>query len=298
MRTTKGEKLFNGFNVLFMLLLSVLFLYPYLNQLAVSFNDGSDTAYGGITIFPRVWTLENYEAVLSNESFLRAAFVTVSRVVIGTASGLFVTMAAAYALLKKDLPGRNLFLTMLLIPTFIQGGMIPNFMLFRSLDLINSFWVYIFPSMFVFYNMLVMRAYLGTIPISLEESAKLDGANSAQILFKLYLPLSMPVVATISLWIAVMHWNDWTTTLLYVQSSNVQTLQFMLYKILKESELMMQMAVERSMQSSGESAASPRITPTSVRAATLIVSTLPIVMVYPFVQKHFVKGVMLGAIKE
>lgn len=298
MRASNGERLFNGFNMLLMLLLSALFLYPYLNQLAVSFNDGNDTAYGGITIFPRVWTLENYEAVLSNESFLRAAFVTVSRVVIGTATGLIMTMAAAYALLKKDLPGRNLFLTLLLIPTFIQGGLIPNFILFRELDLINSFWVYIFPSMFVFYNMLIMRAYLGTIPVSLEESAKLDGANSVQILFKLYLPLSMPVVATISLWIAVMHWNDWTTTLLYVQSSNMQTLQFMLYKILKESELMMQMAVERSMQGSGESASMPRITPTSVRAATLIVSTLPIVMVYPFVQKHFVKGVMLGAIKE
>ncbi|THF80352.1 carbohydrate ABC transporter permease [Cohnella fermenti] len=298
MRTTRGEKVFQTLNMALLSLLSILFLYPYLNQLAISLNDGADTAYGGITIFPRVWTLENFAAVFSNESFTRALFVTVARVVVGTATGLVVTLAASYALLNKKLPGRNAFLTLLLIPTFIQGGLIPTFMLYRELHLINNFWVYILPSIFVFYNMLIMRAYLETIPASLEESAKLDGANSIQILFKLYLPLSMPVVATISLWIAVTHWNDWTTTLMFVQDTRTQTLQFMLYKVLKESELMMQMAVERSMQGGESSGAMPTITPTSVRAATLIVSTLPIVMVYPFIQKHFVKGVMLGAIKE
>jgi len=290
--------IFNGFNLLLMTVLSAIFLYPYLNQLAVSLNDGSDTAFGGITIYPRVWTLANYKTVFANDLFVSAIVVTVLRVVIGTATGLFFTLAAAYALLKKSLPGRNVFITLFLLPTFIQGGLIPTFMLYRDLHLINSFWVYIIPAIFSFYNMIIIRTYLGTIPASLEESANLDGANSAQVLFRIYVPLSMPVLATVSLWLAVMHWNDWTTTLMFVLNPKYHTLQFILYKILKESELIMQMSVDQSMQGDSGSANMPRITPESVRAATLIVSTLPIVALYPFIQKHFVKGVMLGAIKE
>ncbi|MDF2924174.1 MAG: binding-protein-dependent transport system inner rane component [Paenibacillaceae bacterium] len=292
-----GERTFTIGNIALMCLLSVVFLYPYLNQLAVSLNDGNNTALGGITIYPRVFTLDNYRTILSNSSFHSAIVVTVARVVIGTFTGLFFTLAAAYALSKRDLPARTLIITFLIIPTFIHGGLIPTFILYRYTHLINSFWVYILPSLFSFYNMVVIRAYLNTIPDSLEESAMLDGANSIQILFRVYLPLCMPVVATISLWLAVMHWNDWTTTLMFVQSSKYHTLQFIMYRILKESELIMQMAVEQSMQG-GSDAHVPKVTPEATKAATLIVSTLPIVMVYPFIQKHFVKGVMLGAVKE
>ncbi len=298
MKRSLGERAFGIANILFMSLLCIVFLYPYVNQLAVSLNDGADTARGGITLFPRVFTLENYITVLTNGAFHSAIVVTVLRVILGTATGLFFTLAAAYALSKKELPGRGFFITMLIIPTFISGGLIPTFMLYKELHLINNFWVYIIPAAFSFYNMIVIRSYLYTIPASLEESAMLDGANTYQILFRIYLPLCMPVIATISLWLAVMHWNDWTTTLMFVQKQKYHTLQFILYRILKESELIMQMAVDRAMQGDTSGAGVPRVTPEATKAATLIVSTLPIVAVYPFVQKYFVKGVMLGAVKE
>jgi putative aldouronate transport system permease protein len=298
MRISNGEKIFNVFNVALMLLLCIVFLFPYLNQLAISLNDGRDTAFGGITVYPRDFTLQNYKTVFSNDSFNTALLISVLRVIIGTITGVVVTTATAYALTKKDLPGRTFFITLLLIPTFIDGGLIPTFILYRNLDLINHFWVYIIPGLFSFYNMIIIRTYLNTIPASLEESAVLDGANSLQILTRIYLPLAKPVIATVSLWLAVAHWNDWVTSLMFVQSKDLHTLQFVLYRVLKESELVMQMAVEQSMQGGTIDQNAPSVTPEAVKAATLIVSTLPILIVYPFLQKYFVKGVMLGAIKE
>ncbi|WP_158560645.1 carbohydrate ABC transporter permease [Paenibacillus contaminans] len=298
MRISIGGKIFNVFNVALMMLLCVVFLFPYLNQLAISLNDGRDTAFGGITVYPRAFTLQNYKTVFSNDSFNTALMISVLRVIIGTITGVVLTTATAYALTKRDLPARTFFITLLLIPTFIDGGLIPTFILYRYLDLINHFWVYIIPGLFSFYNMIIIRTYLNTIPASLEESAVLDGANSLQILTRIYLPLAKPVIATVSLWLAVAHWNDWVTSLMFVQSKDLHTLQFVLYRVLKESELIMQMAVEQSMQGGTIDQNAPSVTPEAVKAATLIVSTLPILIVYPFLQKYFVKGVMLGAIKE
>lgn len=297
MKRSVPEKIFNVFNIGIMISTSIIFLYPYINQLAISLNEGQDTGYGGITIYPRVFTLDNYMTVFGNDLFFQSFMISILRVIIGTAVGIFITLTAAYALSKKRLPGKNFFITMLIIPMFINGGIIPKFVLYRHLDLINSFWVYIWPSAYAFYNMIIMRTYLSSLPDSLEESAMIDGANPIQILIKIYIPLSMPVIATISLWLAVMHWNDWTTTLLFVTSKKYHTLQYILYRIFKEAELIMQMAVEKAMEGEADSIAGV-VTPESVKASTLIVSTLPIVVLYPFLQKYFVKGVMIGAIKE
>ena len=298
-RMTGPERVFNVFNMTLMVLACVIFLYPYVNQLAISVNAAADTALGGITIFPRKLSKENYEMVLGNDMFINAFVVSVFRVLSGTLLSLCATYFAAYALSKKTLPGRNIFTTILIIPMFISGGMIPTFILYRELKMMNTFWVYILPGMFAFYNMIIFRTFLRTIPESLEESVMLDGANSVQIMLYIYVPLSAPVIACISLWIAVHHWNDWTSTLLFANTKKLHTLQFMMYRLLKESEVLMQIAADRARQglALGQETA-PTVTPESIKATTLMVSTLPIVIVYPFLQKYFVKGIMIGAIKE
>jgi len=298
-RRSKGERVFELFNILLMILLSIVFLYPYVNQLAISLNDARDTARGGVYLWPRTVTWDNYDAIFKNTQFVNASVVSVMRVLVGTLMALFVTYSAAYALSKRTLPGRMGITTYLLIPMFISGGLIPTFVLFRFIGIMNTFWVYILPGLFSFYNMIIFRTFLHTIPSSLEESVMLDGANSIQIMTHIYIPLSMPVIATVTLWLAVGQWNDWTTTLFFVQSKALHTLQYMMYRLLKESELIVQMVAERARQglASSESEAA-KITPESMKAATLMMSTLPIVCVYPFLQKYFVKGIMIGAIKE
>ena len=298
-RMTGQERVFNIFNMALLIITCVVFLYPYINQFAISINAASDTALGGVTIFPRVLSKENYEMVLGNDMFINAFSISVTRVLAGTLLSLCVTYSAAYAISKRTLPGRNIFVTILIIPMFISGGLIPTFILYRELKIINTFYAYILPGMFAFYNMIIFRTFLRTIPESLEESFMLDGANSVQIMFYIFIPLSAPVIACIALWVAVHHWNDWTSTLLFVQTRRLHTLQFMMYRLLKESEVMMQIAADRARQglALGQDTA-PTITPESIKAATLMVSTLPIVVVYPFLQKYFVKGIMIGAIKE
>ena len=298
-RRSRGERAFEAFNVSLMVLLSVVFLYPYVNQLAISLNDARDTAKGGVYFWPRALSMENYDAIVRNSQFTNAAFVSVMRVLVGTAMALIVTYSAAYALSKKTLPGRMGITTYLLIPMFISGGLIPTFVLYRFIGIMNSFWVYVLPGLFSFYNMIIFRTFLNTIPPSLEESVMLDGANSVQIMAYIYVPLSMPVIATVTLWLAVGQWNDWVSTLYFVQTKSLHTLQYMMYRLLKESELIVQIMAERARMGlvSSESSGAT-ITPESMKAATLIVSTLPIVCVYPFLQKYFVRGIMIGAIKE
>lgn len=298
MKKTIGERLFGVFNIVFMIFLCIVTLYPYINQLAVSLNDGQDTIFGGISFYPRKFTLENYITVFTNSGFANSLFISVARVVAGTALGIILITGAAYAMTKKDLPGRSFLITFLIIPTFISGGLIPTYILYRYLHLMNKFLVYIIPMAFVFYYMIIVRTYLQSIPVSLEESALIDGANEVQILFRIMLPLSMPVMATVILWLGVMHWNDWTTSLYFVTKKNIFTLQFIMYKVVKEAELVNEMATARAMTAGGGNAQPIKVTPESVKAATIIVATLPIVMLYPFLQKYFIKGVMIGAIKE
>lgn len=298
MKASKGERIFGLFNILFMVVLIVITLYPYINQLAVSLNDGRDTAFGGITIFPRVFTWKNYITVFSNSGFSASVCISVLRVCAGTLTGLILTTGAAYALTKKELPGRNAFITFLIVPMFISGGLIPTFMLYRYLNLMNNFLVYVLPAAFGFFNMVIIRTYLQSIPASMEESAIIDGANDLQVLMKIMLPLSMPVMATVSLWMAVGHWNDWITSLYFITRKELFTLQYIMYKVVKEAELVNEMITLNTRISSGNTVQAAKVTPESVKAATIIVTTIPIVILYPFLQKYFVKGVMVGAIKE
>lgn len=295
MKRSLGEKVFQVCNYAFMLLLIVVMLYPYINQLAISLNEGMDTMMGGITIFPRKFTLDNYKTVFSNQSFLDAVVISVTRVIFATGISLTVVFSAAYGLTRRKLPHKRGLTLYLMLPSYITAGVIPIYILYSYLNLINNYLVYILPTAFAFYNMVIIRSFLQELPPSIEESAKIDGANDIQIMFRIIMPLSLPVMATVALWISVGAWNDWTTTLMYVTEKSLYPLQYLMMRLIKESSLAREMAKESAAVQTGIMA---KPTPESVKAASLITTTLPIIMVYPFLQKYFIKGVTLGAVKE
>ncbi|MEG6613579.1 carbohydrate ABC transporter permease [Pseudoclostridium thermosuccinogenes] len=298
--TSTRYKIFRVFNVLFMLVIIVITLFPYLHVLAKSLNEGIDASRGGITIFPRVFTWDNYKTVLGDRNIFNAATITIARVVIGTLLSLIVQYCAAYVMAKKDFIGKTVLLLFLIIPNFINAGLIPTFMLYHRLGLINNFLVYILPGLFSFYNMIIIRTYIkSTIPDSLEESAKMDGANEITVLLRIFLPLSKPILATVSLWVAVGLWNDWITTLYYVTRNRLFTLQYMLMRVIRESEAVLNMIAEAVKEGRDMNDLQQQIktTPESLISAQIIITSVPIILVYPFFQKYFVKGVMIGAIK-
>lgn len=272
-------------------------LFPYLHVLAKAFNEGMDASRGGILIWPRKFTLENFVVILSGDTFKNALGVSVARVLIGVVLGLFVQFSAAYALTKDKFFGKNVIKTLFVVSMYFSAGLIPIYVLYSQIKLLNSFWVYILPTLFSYHNIIIIKTFIQTtIPVSLEESALLDGANEMHVFFKIILPLSKPILATVALWIMVAHWNDWTTTMYYIKKPDLYTLQYIMMQIVKESERaqkLMAAALESGMSAENVS----QTTTEAVSAAQVIVSTIPIICVYPFLQKYFVKGLMLGSVK-
>ena len=296
MKLSKSYKTFLVVNATVLILLSAVLIYPYLNQLAIALNDGNDSALGGITIFPRKFTMINFTTILSDQSVGKATLVSVLRTVLNVVIHLFVTFSAAYALTRRNLKGRSVINKLFMLTMYLNAGTIPTYILFRYLGLINNFWVYVLPYSFSFYNMIIMRSFIQELPIALEESALLDGANEFTILMKIIVPLSKPVLATIALWVAVGQWNDYSGTLMYVTDKNLFTLQYLMLRIIKQGEALKQIGLDQAM-GADTSAATAQTTSESIKAAMLIVSTVPILCIYPFLQKYFVKGVTLGAVK-
>lgn len=293
-----GSRIFDILNVVFMILLAVVLIFPYVNVLAKAFNDAADSARGGITFYPRVFTLENFKTIFSDSTTLTAAIISVSRVLIAVVLSLLVQFSAAYALSKKTFPGKKFFVTLYMIPMFITAGQVPLYVIITKLNLLNTFWVYILPFLFSFYNIVIIRTFIqSTIPESIEESALIDGANEVIMFFKLILPLSKPILATIALWVMVQHWNDWTATLYYIRKQDLFTLQYIMMQLVKETDRMQKMqqaAIEAGMP---VEEIKNKISSESLIAAQVIVTTIPIICVYPFLQKYFVKGIMMGSVK-
>lgn len=298
MKTFKREKsdyVIDAVIYLVMGMILIITLYPFLNILAISFNDSVDTVKGGVGILPRVFTLDNYKQVFENDNLISAFFVSVARTLIGVVTSLISSCMFAYTLSRKDFMCRKVFSIMLLITLYVSGGLVPDYMLIRHLGLINNFWVYIIPALINGWNVIVIRSYIDSLPLSIQESAQVDGANDFVIFYKIVLPLSLPVIATISLFIAVGQWNAWMDTYLYCASKDyLSTLQFELVKI----QLATQTAADASQSLTSTSLDTvSRVSPTSVRMAITVVATLPILFVYPFVQKYFISGMTLGAVK-
>ena len=297
-RMSVSRRIFVVCNTVFLLLLSFAFIAPYLNILAKSFNSAKDTMLGGVTFFPRVFTLDNYDIVLKDPNIGHSAIISVLRVISGSLFSLFLQYSVAYVLLRRGLPFRKAIVMFFTIPMFINGGLISEYIIYAKLNLYNSFLIYVLPASFSFYNMVIIRTYLQGIPESLIESARLDGAGEFTILWKIMLPLSMPIVATILLWCAVAHWNDWARTLYFVDNPDLYTLQYRLMLAKKDADSLTQMIQNALETGRPLGTIDTDISGESVQAAQTIITTVPIVLTYPFFQRYFVSGVTMGSVKE
>ncbi len=284
-----GEKVFDTFNILFLGLICFSFLYPFWYLLAVSIADPNRQAMTQIVFLPSYFSLESYANVLSSRYVYLGFMWSVIRTVLGTAIALVLCYNLAYCLSKKYLPNRNFWTMLLVITMFVNGGMVPNFLLIRDLQMMNSIWSLVLPGCISAYNITIMRNFLMSIPDSLEESARIDGANDLTILYKIVFPLSLPILATVGLWDAVGHWNAWFDSMIYISDPERQVLQVTLRRIVLEGS-------NQLVSLYGEEVTA-RQTPETIKAAVTMVTTLPILVVYPFIQKYFVKGVMIGSLK-
>jgi len=295
-RTSPGDLAFETGLYAFMICVGIITLYPFLNVLALSFNDSVDSVRGGIYLMPRVFTWDNYEQIFTYNNLLIAFKNSVLRTLIGTVLGVFSSAMIAYVLSRTDFIARKPVSLIFVLTLYFSGGLIPVYMLMRDLHLINSFWVYILPGIVNAWNVFVIRSYMDGLPYSLQESAKIDGANDLTIFFRIILPLSLPVLATIALFVAVAQWNAWFDTFLY--NSNTQSLTTLQYELMKILANTTAGASSADAARAGDPSVSTRVSPESIRAAITIVATLPILTVYPFLQKYFVKGLTLGAVKS
>jgi putative aldouronate transport system permease protein len=289
-RLSGSDTAFNFFNYVFMVLMSVTTLYPFVFLLMSSLS-GLDISLGGFSLLPRDFTFENYGKVIRNPAIGIGYWNTIQRTVLGTLLSLLVTFCLAWPLAKKTFPNRNFWTGLIVFTMFFSGGMIPSYLLVRQLHLIDTVWSLILPELVTAYNFVIVRNYMQTIPNSMEESAKMDGANDIVILFRIILPVCKPIIATIALWVAVAHWNSWFDSMIYITKASGQVVQLVMRRIVLEgSDQMTQMMAESQRQGL-------IIAPEGLKAATIMVTTIPILCVYPFVQKYFVKGVMMGSLK-
>lgn len=293
-RRSKGDAIFSTLNYILLLVLGVGTLFPFLNLAAISLNDAGDTLKGTIYIWPRVFTLENYSTIFANHGLAAAAIRSVVRTVVGTALGVLCTAMLAYALSRREFFLRKTYNVILIITMYVNGGLIPFYLLVKNIGLMNNALVYILPMLIGVFNVIIMRSYFEQLPEGIVESARIDGASDFQILFRIVLQISLPVLSTITLYIAVQHWNSWFDNYLYAsRNENLNLLQYELQKILISS-------VNQVMSANTHIDATDarRTNPETIRAAMTIIVTLPILLVYPFLQKYFVKGMTFAAMKE
>lgn len=284
------SRLFDLFNVILMLIFTIIIIVPIWNVLISSFSSGKSLADGGVSFWPKDFSLENYRAVFRDDGIWQAFFISVAKTVIGASTHVLFCAIVAYSYSKSHLKGRKLYTAIGIVTMFFGGGMVPTYLLMKSLGLLNSFWVYIIPALFSFFDVIILMNFFRSIPQSLEDSAKIDGAGDWKIFIKIFLPLSKPALATIALFNGVGQWNDFFTTKLYITDKALYPLQMKIYEIVVQSQM-------SSMQHVAGSVVLDT-TAKGVQLATIVVTTFPILVIYPLLQKHFISGMMIGAVKE
>lgn len=291
-KTSFGEKVFTVFNHVFFVLLGLTTIFPFLNLIAKSFSSEAAVISGSVSLWPVDFQTGTYKYVVQNSMFLNAFKVSLTITICGTLLALFMTTLAAYPLSKPRLRGRKWFILMYIFTMLFSGGLIPTYLLMQQLHLIDKLPVLFLPAMVNVYNMLIIKNFFESLPDSLEESAKLDGASNLTILWRIMLPLSMPVLATIALFFAVQFWNDYFASLIYINSAHLKPLQLYLKELfVSSSDTFLRAGTEINVD------AAMNVSPQAIQAASIILATLPILLVYPFLQKYFVKGVLVGSVK-
>ncbi|MCM3634793.1 carbohydrate ABC transporter permease [Paenibacillus camelliae] len=290
MRKDWDSRVFDTINITCLSIVLILILVPLWNVVISSFSSSKALAEGGFIFWPSELSLENYRAVFRDDSIGQSFFISVAKTVIGVLTHVLFCAMVAYGLSKSNVRGRKFYVTMGVITMFFSGGMIPTYLLIKSLGLLNSFWVYIIPALLSFYDVIILMNFFRNVPSSLEESAKIDGAGDWRVFLSIFIPLSMPAMATIAMFNGVNQWNDFMTTKLYVTNEALYPLQMKLYEIIVQSQT-------QSMQNIGGSVIIETTTK-GVQLATIVITTLPIVAIYPLLQRYFISGMMLGAVKE
>lgn len=265
-------------------------LYPFYYVLIASFNQGSDTLLGGVYLWPRRVTLENYRIFLEDPKWYRAFLVTIARTIVGTALGLLLTSLVAYGLSHRHLLFRKTYFTFIIFAMYFSGGLIPYYVVLRSLHLLNSFAVFIIPSMLNTFFLLIAISFFREIPGEMKESAHMDGAGELTVFARIILPVSTPLLATMALFMGVGQWNSWVDAAYFVQSENLRTLTFRMMEVINKSNAPMNALAAANSSSAG-------VTSFSLQVTAMVVSVIPIICVYPFLQKYFVHGIMLGSVK-
>ncbi len=292
-RQSIGGKIFDVFNNVFLLLCLVVTVFPFYNVLVTSLITRGEFFSRPLILIPKKITLSSYKYIFSSGDIMNSLLVTAFITVVGTALSMVVTVLLAYALSKKFLPGRSLFTVIVLLTMFFDGGLVPFYLLIRSLGLIDNLFVNILPVLVNAWFFIIIKSFFHQTPVSLEESAIIDGANYFTILIRIVLPVSKPVLATFVLFYGVTYWNTWWFSLLFVNNADLHPLQLLLRRMVVDLERIWGMA-SRFMAKTGDSST---IYEDGVKMATCIIAVIPIICVYPFLQKYFVKGIMLGAIK-
>lgn len=279
-----GDRFFDGIVLALLALVGLAALFPILYVVSVSLTPfGEVLKQGGYVIIPRSITFDAYREFLTRPDIPRAFGVTSFITVVGTAINLVLTTLMAYPLSKKNLPGRNVFLFLVVFTLLFNGGIIPTYLVVKSVGLINTVWAMILPNAIWSFNVLIMKSFFEGLPEELFEAARIDGASEGRILWQIVLPLSVPVMMTIGLFYAVSHWNEFFQALMYISDRNLQPLQVVIRNILRQSVL-----------SENPEAMVPLVT---LQMAAVVLASLPVIVVYPFIQRHFTKGVMLGSVK-
>ena len=295
-RRIKQDWAFPLVNTIFLILLMFITLYPVINTVAYSFNEGTDALRGNIGLLPRKFSLDSYKSILSDVAVYRAAWISASKTVLITLLNLFWTSMLAYALSRKEFVLRKFITLIMVLTMYINAGLIPNYLLIsKTLHLSNKYLVYIIPTMFSCFNMIVIRTYIAGLPEALVESARIDGAGDLRIFWQIIFPLCKPVLATVALFVAVGSWNSWFDTYLYVGGKkDLYTLQYLLKMKLATTQ-----ASANAAKSTAEAMSTlGQTTPITIRCAITVIAAIPIMVVYPFLQQYFVKGIALGSVKE
>jgi len=286
-KLTSGERIFEAILYIFMTIILVATIYPFWYLLSLSFTS-SLVPSTEIHLIPPVFDIMPYKKVLSDPLMFRAMGNTVVRTLFGTFLTVIVTVLLAYPLSKKGLPHKKFWTAFIVFTMYFEGGLIPTYLQVKGLGLGDTIWALTLPILINSFNMLIVRNFFSALPDSLEESAKIDGANDYLILFRIILPVSMPIIATLILWTAVGHWNAWFDSLIYITTDSKQVMQNIMRRIVMDGA---------GSSIAGTDDMSNLVNPENLKAATIMVTTLPIIIVYPFLQKYFVKGVMVGSLK-
>lgn len=293
MKRTLEDKIVDTVNYILLAIIFVVTAYPFYYLIVISFNEGLDASLGGIYFWPRKFSLVNYTTLLSDPKWINAFFVSVARTVVGTILGVLFTCLVAYGLAKKDLVFKNVYFSLFIIGMYVSGGLIPFYVVLRSLHLLNTFWVYVVPSMLNIFLLLIAISFFRELPVELEESARIDGAHELRIFSSIILPISKPLLATMALFIGVGQWNAWLDSAYYVQNDNLRTLTYRMIEVINAASVPLDLqgpAVEYATRAA-------QATPFSLQITAMVVAIVPILCVYPFLQKYFVQGATIGALK-